>query len=166
MTSIFHLLMGCPASGKSTLASYLHQAIIPHSQIISTDKIREELFGDAAKQEDWALIQAVISERIQQAIADERQIIYDATNAQKLWRMDLFKQLKEFDNLNIIGWHLQTPLKICYERNSQRERQVPQKVIQTYYQALKKFPPSKDEGFTEIYQVFYDDLARDFCINL
>ena len=160
MTSVFHLLMGCPASGKSTLASLLHQAI-PHSQIISTDKTREELFGSAAKQGDWALINAKISAQIAQAISDGKQIIYDATNAKKVWRAELLRELKQFDNLKIIGWHLQTPLEICYERNSQRQRQVPLEVIHTYYLALEEFPPSKDEGFTALYQVPYNGLKTN-----
>ncbi len=161
MASVFHFLMGCPASGKSTLASLLHQAI-PQSQIISTDKTREELFGASDKQGDWALVKERVFVQIVQAISDGKQIIYDATNAKKVWRTELLSELKQFDKLKIIGWHLQTPLEICYQRNSQRQRQVPLEVIYTYYLALQEFPPSKNEGFTELYQVAYDELARDF----
>ncbi|UAJ74634.1 ATP-binding protein (plasmid) [Synechocystis sp. PCC 7339] len=166
MTSVFHVLIGCPASGKSTLAAYLHEAI-PESQIISTDQIREELFGDASQQGNWASIQAKISVDIRQALSQRsasqcavgKQIIYDATNAQKAWRSELLGNLQKFDNLKIIGWYLQTPLEVCYQRNRNRQRQVPEDVIEIYAMALEKYPPSKDEGFTELHYIPHDQLA-------
>jgi predicted kinase len=159
MTSVFHVLIGCPASGKSTLAAHLHQAI-PQSQIISTDQIREDLFGDAATQGDWALINSEISTQIAQAIAAGKQIIYDATNAEKAWRSELLDSLKKLDDLKIIGWYLQTPLEVCYQRNKNRLRQVPEDVIEIYAIALEKSPPSKDEGFTEFHHIPYDQLEN------
>ncbi|AIE73542.1 hypothetical protein D082_10140 [Synechocystis sp. PCC 6714] len=102
------------------------------------------------------MIQAKISVDIQQAIAAGKQIIYDATNAKKAWRSELLHTLEQFNNLQVIGWYLETPLKICYQRN--RKRQVPSEVIQTYYHALEQLPPSKDEGFTKLHHIPYDQL--------
>ncbi|MDR9404229.1 MAG: AAA family ATPase, partial [Halothece sp. Uz-M2-17] len=41
-----HILIGCPSSGKSTLAASIQKAN-PNYQIVSTDAIRADLFGDA-----------------------------------------------------------------------------------------------------------------------
>jgi len=45
MSLLCHILTGCPSSGKSTLANAIAQQS-PNCRVISTDRIREELFGD------------------------------------------------------------------------------------------------------------------------
>lgn len=68
--------------------------------------------------------------------------------------------LKKLDDLKIIGWYLQTPLEVCYQRNKNRLRQVPEDVIETYAIALEQSPPSKDEGFTELHRIPYNQLEN------
>ena len=46
-----HLLIGPPASGKTTLAGVLAQ--LTGAVVLSTDVVRAELFGDAAVQCPW-----------------------------------------------------------------------------------------------------------------
>jgi predicted kinase len=46
-----HLLIGPPASGKTTLAAVLAELV--GGQVLSTDAIRTELYGDAAIQGAW-----------------------------------------------------------------------------------------------------------------
>ena len=43
-----HMFIGIPASGKSTLAQKIAPTI--NAEILSTDKIREELYGDETVQ--------------------------------------------------------------------------------------------------------------------
>ena len=56
-----HLLIGQPASGKTTLAQALAPLLTspgePPAQVLSTDAIRAEVFGDAAVQGPWVDIQ-------------------------------------------------------------------------------------------------------------
>jgi predicted kinase len=146
MNPLILFLIGCPSSGKSTLANQLIKQI-PNYRIISTDQIRQKLFGDESIQGNWQLIETEIFAQIQQQLTAGNSIIYDATNAKRPWRIALLQKLKSIDNLDIIGLHLQTLLEICKQWNKQRQREVPEPIIESYYQALKQFPPIPAEGF-------------------
>ena len=60
------LLIGLPASGKSSLAQNL-LATQPKFKLISTDAIRKQLFGDEAIQGPWFLIWQELQRQFQQA---------------------------------------------------------------------------------------------------
>ncbi len=144
-----HLLIGPPGSGKSTLAQRM-QAVLPDSCLVSTDQIRQELYGCAAEQGSWPEIEAEVIRRIGQGVDQGQSVIYDATNARRPWRMTLLQRLKPL-GVDWIGWHLKTPLATCHQWNQQRERQVPARVIESAHLALRQFPPLAAEGFWAVY---------------
>lgn len=141
-----HLLIGPPSSGKTTLAQTL-QNHLPHSQIISTDAIRHQLYGDPSIQGQWSQIFAQIQDQCQQAIATGKTIIYDATNAKRPWRYSFLRPLlTTYPDHTWIGWHLTTPLHTCLTWNQQRDRQVPETIIQDLHQHLQTISPTPAEG--------------------
>ena len=71
-----HFLIGLPASGKSTFASQINQQI-PDSVIVSTDAIRDRLFGDATIQGNWNLVENMAIEHIRLAIGYKQVVMYD-----------------------------------------------------------------------------------------
>jgi len=152
MSIVSHILIGCPSSGKSTLAKYIISQDSNY-QIISTDKIREKLFGDENIQGDWQLIETEIFKQIDSYIQAGKPIIYDATNAKRWWRISLLEKLAKYENANWIGWYLKTPLNVCLEWNQKRKRQVPDDVITNLYQSLRNFPPLPAEGFLAVYNI-------------
>ncbi|MEC4813309.1 MAG: WYL domain-containing protein [Scytonema sp. PMC 1069.18] len=156
---IAHFLIGIPGSGKSTFAKLLSQQ--GNCEIISTDDIRAELYGDAAIQGDWKQIETVAIERIYNACKIGKNIIYDATNFKRAHRLDFLEKVKQklqLNPLNIgesnsnypiwIGWYLQTPLETSIAWNQMRSRLVPEAVIHSMHETLKNFPPITAEGFT------------------
>ncbi|MBF2056383.1 MAG: WYL domain-containing protein [Cyanobacterium sp. T60_A2020_053] len=153
---ISYILIGCPSSGKSTLAKHIIKQDSNY-QIISTDSIRKQLFGDENIQRDWQLIEAEIFKQIDSYIQVGKPIIYDATNAQRWWRMTLLEKLAEYENVNWIGWYLKTPLNVCLDWNKKRSRQVPDDVITNLYQSLRNFPPLPAEGFLAVYDIPFKD---------
>ncbi|WP_279611573.1 WYL domain-containing protein [Thermostichus vulcanus] len=141
-----HILVGLPGSGKSTLAACLAESLTG-CQIISTDAIRQDLYGDPTIQGHWPDIEAQVLNQANQAVQQGLSIIYDATNAHRAWRLDLLQKLPTLD---WIGWHLTTPIDVCKQRNEQRSRQVPDSVIDAMALSLKHFPPVPAEGFLDV----------------
>lgn len=90
--------------------------------------------------------------QIREAIASGQSVIYDATNAKRVWRMALLMRLSE-ENIHWMGWYLQTPLETCKVWNQKRERQVPEAVIETMFKSLQDFPPIAAEGFAAVHEV-------------
>jgi predicted kinase len=154
---ICHLLIGIPGSGKSTFAQILAAEI--DGLIIATDAIRRQLYGAETIQGDWLEIEAEIFQQMEIAIANHQPVIYDATNVSRTWRMDFFSKTARWENIRWVGWLFETPIEICQERNSQRERQVPPVIIERMNETLQSSPPDKTEGMMAIYPVPCKDLA-------
>jgi predicted kinase len=144
-----HMLIGPPGSGKTTLARHLHQ-LIPQSCVVSTDQIRQHLYGDPIIQGPWPQIEAVVEAQARQVIHQGQTLIYDATNTKPLWRQALLQRLAPLQT-SWVGWPLTTPLATCLEWNRQRSRAVDPAVIAAMHQDLRQFPPQADEGFIALY---------------
>lgn len=145
----FILLIGLPGSGKSTLAKRLLTES-PWRQVISTDAIRGQLFGNQAFQGSWLLISREIQRQFQQAVAAGATTIYDATNAQRRHRREVIALAYEVGFTHITGVWVRTPVWLCLARNKQRERKVPEDVIFRMYRQLRDAPPSLEEGFDNL----------------
>ena len=76
----FVMLVGLPASGKSTVANeYMGKGYL----IFSSDAIRKELFGDENDQTDNNLVFNTLHNRIRTAMKDGFSVVYDATKDRK-----------------------------------------------------------------------------------
>jgi predicted kinase len=139
------LLIGLPGSGKSTLARHL-QAIAPEIQVISTDTIRGQLFGDESTQGPWLLIWREVNRRFHEVVAVHGTAIYDATNAQRRHRREVIAIAREIGFDKIIGIWVNTPVWLCLARNKRRERRVPEDIIFRMHRQLRDAPPSLSEG--------------------
>lgn len=161
---IAHVLIGTPGSGKSTFAKLLSN--LGNYEIISTDNIRAELYGDPAIQGEWQTIETTVINRICTIFRLGKSVIYDATNYKRCFRMDFLRktdtQLAEWKLTppDWIGWYLQTPLLTCMKWNEQRQRQVPAEIIESMYNILQDFPPVIGEGFATVNKI--DVTAPEF----
>lgn len=164
----FYMLCGLPGSGKSYYAREKAQS---NDVIVSSDSIREELYGDASIQENPALIFSTMFQRTRAALWMGRNVFYDATNINSKRRINLLKQLKkDCPGVHYICVIIATPIDVCHERNGERERVVPFHVID---RMLRQFEmPYEGEGWDEIlihynYASNYDiDYYRDAYTTL
>lgn len=148
------LLIGLPGSGKSTFAAQLTQQDQQY-RLISTDRIREALFGSEATQGDWMRIWHEIQRQFKAAIAHSQPgsaciVIYDATNARRRDRRKLILLARHCGFNHITGVWFDTPLDVCLERNRKRDRQVPDEIILQMHRRLLGGPPDLSDGLDEL----------------
>lgn len=139
-----HMLVGIPASGKSTYAKELASKLnIP---IVSSDEMRN-LHPDVQEKDIWPLI---YNECIR-LVENGQDFIYDATNITPKVRTNFKNIIKEHTNDFVIGtYFFDTDPKICYDRAIKRnempgERYIPPEVILSYGEKI--IAPLEDEGF-------------------
>ena len=82
-----HLLIGPPSSGKTTFAKLLSPII--NAEVISTDSIREEIYGNSKIQGEWSEIKLVIEKNIFKYLNQKKFFIFDATNCKRSWRLEI-----------------------------------------------------------------------------
>ena len=142
------LLVGLPASGKSTFSKRL--AASKNAVIISTDSIRKMLYKDESKQGDWKEIERVLHDSIFQSISKGQSVIIDATHTVKEHRQVL---INLSNKINWTCYFLNTDKETCIKRNLERSRTVPKHVIESMSNQLKLTPPKREEGFNKLYEI-------------
>jgi predicted kinase len=162
MAPICHFLIGVPGAGKSTLAAQWCQHD-PHCKIVSTDQIRSQLYGDEQVQGNWADIEAEVLRQVQEAVSHEHSVIYDATNANRPWRIDILQKFARIGADQWIGWQLKTDKQKCKQRNRQRSRRVEDQVIDSFANSIAQFSPEAAEGFVAVYDVPLTKQGFDFA---
>jgi predicted kinase len=151
------ILVGLPASGKSTIAKNL---VIQHGGVIvATDKIREELYG-TRKELGGKEIFTEAKNRIVKAFKDgEKNVYFDATNLRSKKRASFIRSIQEQidEKISVVALLIavsKDTVRIQNERRPQ-EHQVPAYVIE---RMLRNFQmPMYHEGFSHII-VFYNDI--------
>lgn len=124
------MLVGLPASGKSTIAKDLSDEY--NANIHSSDKLRKELYGDENTQENNNNLFSKLHKRIKEDLRSGNSVIYDATNISYKKRIGFLREFKkiECEKICIV---MATPYHECLKRNQKRERQVPEYVIKKMY---------------------------------
>ena len=154
----FIMLVGLPASGKSTYAEELKQK---GCHIHSSDAIREELTGDVNTQDKNTDVFATLHKRIKEDLNNGISCVYDATNMSMKRRRAFLDEIKKYGCYKKCVLFV-IPVEVCKERNSNRERRVPDEVFD---KMLKSFwVPMKYEGWDEIRVIKIDNYKYDYPI--
>lgn len=124
-------------------------------QLISTDAIRCQLFGDEATQGPWLPIWREVQRRFGQAVIRissgvAREAIYDATNTRRRSRREVIALARATGFAQITGIWMDTPVWLCLARNRRRDRVVPESVIFRMQRQLRDAPPSLQEGLDNL----------------
>jgi predicted kinase len=153
MTPTLLCLVGLPASGKSTIVAHI-QTDRPNLIVVSPDRIRAELYGDAAIQGDWATIEARVATQFRDAAhGRSANAIYDATNANPTHRIEAIALARRSGFARVIGLWVDAPLELCLSRNQARDRQVPATAIDRMDAMLRSHPPQLADGFDQVIQI-------------
>ena len=144
------MMIGAPASGKTTAAQKI--AAKNNALILSTDKIRAELYGAENIQGYWPNIEALLYKRIKNAIKANKNIILDSTYFKKEYRAKIIKNFAKYSELS--AYYFNYPFSVIYKRNKERARVVPFEVLAAMYKELKTAPPLLSEGFKSIKKMY------------
>ena len=161
------VLVGLPGSGKSTYVEKLLQIDKPLGDIfsarnyvvISSDNVIEEYAKSVGKtynevfRHAYKECEKIMKENFRNAIATERNIIYDQTNMTAKKRASILSQIpKEYYKIVV---HCTAGLDIVKERLAEREartgKHIPWNVVEDMLKQLD--PPSLGEGFDEMLMI-------------
>lgn len=145
------MMVGLPASGKSTISNNLAKEI--NATVFSSDTLREELYGDVNDQEHNNELFAELHRRIKRCLSDGKSAIYDACNISSKKRRSFLQEI-EYITCEKECVITATPYEKCLENNKNRDRQVPERVIERMYRSWNT--PYYFEGFDSIKIHYWD----------
>lgn len=143
-----YFMVGIPASGKTTWA----RENLPDCAIVSTDAIREELFGTAEGGGREKLVFETAHRRVIEQAASGRDVAYDATSVSPAQRGKLLEKLRASGvNFRAVAIVMDVTPEEALSLQKKRERQVPKAAVYHFHRNL--IPPTIEEGFSEIRHV-------------
>lgn len=138
------MLIGLPAAGKSAWSSN-YMECHENTELVSSDSIREEVFGDVNDQTHNVEVFNIVHKRVVAAIKSGKDAILDATSLSRKRRIHFIKSIPECEVRAIV---FAIPFEECCKRNAARERVVPQEAMERMYRSFQ--PPHYAEGFDNI----------------
>lgn len=134
------LMIAPPGAGKSTLAMKLAKSGLfsDLNLIVSTDKIRERLFGDETYQGGNREVFKTAFNDVEEALGfcDDVCVFVDACNVTDQDRRKFTRFAIANPGTKIVGVLYDGSVKECLERNEPRERVVPEDVILRFYDRI------------------------------
>lgn len=145
------MMVGLVGSGKSCHADKLAKEI--NATVFSSDKLREEMFGDVNEQSKNGDLFQELHRRIKDCLKSGKNAIYDATNISSKRRKSFLQELNKIDceKRCIV---MATPYEQCLKNNASRDRMVPEDVIDRMYRSWNT--PYWFEGWDNIEIVYWE----------
>lgn len=138
------VIMGLPASGKSTLCERLEAR---GAIRVNRDEIRKRLYGDAGTFGDSKQVNREYYNDLRAALATGKPVLSDNVNITTLHRNGTLKAAAEAGYTDTTIVWVDVPLAIAIERNRKRDRHVPEEAIADMEAQLRKEGgPSPEEG--------------------
>ncbi|MCC0178430.1 AAA family ATPase [Waterburya agarophytonicola K14] len=150
-TTLCHLLVGLPSSGKSTFTKQLHQQI-PDSVVVSASAIEAELSEREKTKVKWNDIENEVIDRVRLGAKYKQVVIYDANNVRLDRRKSFLDKTSDLD-FEWVCWWIKTPVNVCKYWNKRRPIQIPKATIDESYDDLEQSPPTVEEGFVAVREV-------------
>lgn len=147
--NVLIVMCGLPASGKSTYSEWL--ASNAHFYRVCPDLIRKDLYGDENVQGDGKKVFSIAHYQMKEFGSVGANVVFDATNTNAKRRKELVKEMRPYFDIIILKW-FNTPINVCFARNAQRERQVPEEVIRRMAQNFFN-KPTIEEGFDIVEEI-------------
>ena len=162
MKGMLVVTVGLPGSGKTSwVKEFIEENQDKIIDIISSDKIREEVFNDIEDQNHNGEVFDLMKRRTKESLSQGHIAIYEATNISSKRRRALLKELNKYYDKAICLFKYKR-LSACQIDNEERDREVPSDVIDRMYRNFEI--PHKNEGFDEII-VDFDEKTNLYLGN-
>ena len=162
MKGMLVVTVGLPSSGKTSwVDDFIGENQGKAIDVISSDKIREEVFNDIEDQNHNSEVFDLMKRRTKESLSQGHIAIYEATNISSKRRRALLKELNKYYDKAICLFKYKR-LIACQIDNEKRDREVPSDVIDRMYRNFEI--PHKNEGFDEII-VDFDEKTNLYLSN-
>ena len=132
------IFVGLQASGKST---FVREGFAATHEHVSKDLFRNNRNRNRRQEE---LVEAALRSR--------SPVVVDNTNPTVEDRRPLVELGRRF-GAKIVGYHFESGERACLARNARREGKARVPDVAIFATAKRLVPPSREEGFDEIYRV-------------
>ena len=127
-------LCGLPASGKSTLADAIQNALNYGAEIVRTDDWRDDKYYTDWKPEKEKPVRLKALEKVRSLIAEGKSVIHDDTNYYASMRHELFKIAID-NGCGFAIVHVATPVIVALEWNKERKSsRIPDNIIHDIFE--------------------------------
>jgi predicted kinase len=148
-------MIGVAGSGKSYWAHEFGKLM--SIKVFSSDQMRKKLYGSEEVQKNPRLVFDKLYAEAGSYVKRGHSVIIDATNLTPKVRKNIFKAFEDYD-CEFIAIVMNTDLEVCLKRNVERNRHVPQEVIEKMYKRMTA--PSPQENFSYIKVI---DCEENVC---
>jgi len=171
------ILVGLPASGKSTFAYKLKDNLEKKFQnkvkIIDPDLIRDKMFPSSFNFKNEPQIREKNLQLVRKHLTKGQIVISDDINYYSSMRHDL-KLIADSLSTKFYIIYVSTPLNLCLRRNEERGKPIPNEVIENIYNKFDNFKkykwdtPFDNFDITEIQDLnqFLENLCDRIALNL
>lgn len=142
---VLYMMVGLAGSGKSTYANKLSKS--KKIEVFSSDELRKELYGDVNFMDKNGELFTELEKRIKNTLSLGNSAIYDATNISAKKRVAFLKYIAKIPCKKICVIIYST-YEDCIRNNSNRERKVPDYVIENMMKSWNT--PYYGEGWDDI----------------
>lgn len=171
------ILVGLPASGKSTFAFKLKEELELRFQkkvkVIDPDIIRDSVFPNSFDFKNEPQIREKNIQSVRKHLNKGYIVISDDLNYYSSMRHDL-KLIADSLKIKFYIIHISTPLRLCEKRNEERVKPIPNEVIQSIFNKFDNFNKYKWDIPYDTYDItqtrdviqFIENLINKIALNL
>lgn len=139
-----YVMIGPAGSGKTTFANAMKGV-----DVISTDQLRKEMFGDEAVQNEGHRVFSAAYHLMRMWLNMGLNVVFDATNTTTKAREEIIRHAAGVE-CHKVAVYMNTPRGECKFRNGKRERQVLNEVINRQDWQMERDAGTIPDQFDEI----------------
>lgn len=162
MTKLF-VLIGLPGAGKSTFAQIVRERN-KKIKYVSSDELRKEF---SEFKDNHSKIFNIMNKRTIDMLRGYNNVIYDSTNLERRYRIDLFNQIRmlSLENVKVEAVFIHNGLNQAIEQSNKRKNRddVNEKLIRNMYETMQL--PSINTDCHEIIIPYICNINNEFNLR-